>query len=114
MGKQQDLVYCPDYVGVMIDWYKGDGNFSYIVGMLMKAGVDVPDGFFSRALPAAKVAVGWIQGKDTADVCSNAHALTEKALKAEGYTCDTMRWCMELYNCPRFTQPDANGEIVLE
>ncbi len=114
LEKQSDFIHDSAYVGVMIDWDKGDGNFSYVVGMLMKTGADVPQGFKSRKINATKVAIGWIQGKDTPDVCSKAHEYTEQALKAEGYECNKMKWCMELYNCPRFTTPDENGEIILD
>ena len=114
LESQADYLYDDSYVGVMLDWDKGDGNFSYVCGMLMKPGVSVPEGFICHTLEAAKAAVGWIRGKDTADVCSTAHAMTEERLKAEGHNCQQMRWCMELYNCPRFTTPDENGDIILD
>jgi len=102
------------YIGVMIDWDKGDGDFSYIVGMFMKPGAEIPEGFFSRKLDSVKVAVGWIEGKDVQDVCSNAHELTEQALKSNGFGNSSMKWCAEVYNCPRFTAPGENGEIILD
>lgn len=114
LEKQKDYIYDPSYVGVMTDWDKGDGDFSYICGMLMNKGVAIPDGCVMREMNAAKVAVAQIKGKDAGDVCSNAHELTEQKLKVEGYTCDNMKWCMEFYNCPRFTVPDENGEIILD
>lgn len=112
--KQVDYVYDPAYIGIMMDWDKGDDDFSYICGMLMKEGVTIPEGFIIRDIEPTKVAIGWIQGKDTADVCSNAHNQTIQVLNSEGYNCDKMKWCMELYNCPRFTTPDENGEIILD
>lgn len=114
LEKQADFVYDNAYVGVMLDWDKGDGDFSYIVGMLMKDGVSVPDGYFCRDIDETDVMIGWIKGKNTADVCSTAHPQTEQALKENGYKCDKMKWCMELYNCSRFTTPDENGDIILD
>jgi len=114
LEKQSDYVYDPAYVGVMMDWDKGDGNFSYICGMLFKEGISAPEGFVLREIAAGKVGLSWIKGKDTADVCSNAHVLTEQALKDAGFRYDKIKWCMELYNCPRFTTPDENGEIILD
>lgn len=111
---QADQVYDPSYVGVMIDWARGDGMFSYVVGMLMKPDAVVPEGYYSVMLDETHAAVGYIRGKDTADVCDNAHELTEAALKEKGLNCDGMAWSMELYNCPRFTTPDADGNIVLD
>lgn len=114
LEKQSEYIYDNSTVGFMFDWDKGDGNFSYVVGMLMKDGVSVPDGYFCRDIEESDVAIGWISGKDTADVCSAAHSQTEQALREKGYKCDHMNWCMELYNCPRFTTPDENGNIILD
>ncbi len=114
LEEQTDFIFDSAYVGVMIDWDKGDGDFSYIVGMLMKDGVAVPEGYYYKDIEETDVAIGWIKGKDTADVCSSAHSLTEQAIKENGYNCDKMKWSMELYNCPRFTTPDENGDIILD
>lgn len=111
---QTDCVFDAAHVGVMIDWDRGDGDFSYICGMLMRDDAVVPEGYVSRMLVPTKAAVSWIRGKDVADVCAKAHELTEQALQAEGYRNDGMSWCMELYNCPRFTTPDEKGQITLD
>ena len=111
---QKDYVTEDSYVGAMLDWDKGDGDFSYICGMLMKDGATVPEGYVSRVLPASRVAVGWIRGTDTVDVCGAAHAMTEGRLREDGFSNDKMAWCMEVYNCPRYTTPDADGKIILD
>ncbi len=114
LEEQTNFIYDSAYVGVMIDWDKGDGDFSYIVGMLMKDGVSVPEGYYYKDIEETDVAIGWIKGKNTEDVCSSAHSLTEQAINENGYKCDKMNWCMELYNCPRYTTPDENGDIILD
>lgn len=114
LEKQADFVYDNSYVGVMMDWDKGDGDFSYIIGMLMKDCASVPEGYVCRDIEETDVAIGWVKGENTADVCMAAHPLTEKAIKENGYKCEQMKWCMELYNCSRFSQPDENGNIVLD
>jgi hypothetical protein len=80
----------------------------------MKDGASVPEGYVFIDIEETDVAIGWIKSKNTADVCSAAHTQTEKAINENGYKCDQMKWCMELYNCPRFSQPDENGDIVLD
>lgn len=114
LEKQPEYLFDNSYVGLMTDWDKGDGDFSYICGMLFNKGAAVPDGFVTRELEATKAGIGWIRGKDTADICSKAHELTVQAIKENGHNCDNVKWCMELYNCPRFTTPDANGDIILD
>lgn len=111
---QTEKILDPSYVGVMMDWDKGDGDFSYVVGMLMKEDASVPEGYYSALIDETDAAVAYVKGKDTGDVCSAAHALTQERLVKEGRTCDQMKWCMELYNCPRFTTPDDKGEIILD
>lgn len=107
-------LYNGAYAGVMIDWDQGYNSFSYVVGMLMKIGADVPPGFVSHTLDATKVAIGWIQGKDASDVSSKAYEYTEQAVYAGGYRCSQMKWCMELFTHPRYTTPDENGNITLD
>lgn len=101
------------YVGWMGDW-NTDNKFTYLCGMIMKPNTPVPEGFVYRDIPASTVATGWIQGLEK-DVYSVAYDYTLKALEDQGYNVDEESpWCMELYNCPRFTSPMENGEIILD
>lgn len=111
----KDFVYDDAYIGFMADWANGDGYFTYICGMLMKPNCPLPNSdYIARSLSPTTAAIGWIQGTSTQDVCSTAHADTQKALEEAGYNSDHSEWCMELYNCPRFTTPDENGNIILD
>lgn len=102
------------YVGWMSDWSTGENKFTYICGMLMKPNTPVPEGFIYRDVPASTVAIGWIQGLEK-DVYSVSHEFTQKAMEEQGCKLDEIAsWCMELYNCPRFTTPMENGEIILD
>ncbi len=114
LEKQSDFIFDSSYVGIMLDWDKGDGDFSYICGMLFKEGASVPEGYVMKEIEATKSALSWIQGKNEIDVCMSAHNLTEQAIKEKGLNSEAMSWCMELYNCPRFTTPDENGDIILD
>ncbi len=114
LEKQQEYVYQPAYVGTCIYSDMGYGNFSYICGMLFKQGVTVPEGYVVHEIGEEKIGVCWIKGKDAADVCSNAHEITMQAIKNNGLCPNQMKWSMQLFTNPRFTIPDANGEVILD
>lgn len=115
LAKQTDFIANDAYVGWMADWSRNDGYFTYICGMLMKVDCPIPaGGFVLRKIEPSTVAIGWLQGSSPAEVSSIAHEATRKALEEEGYSCENAQWCMELYNCPRFTTPDENGNIILD
>lgn len=101
-----------DYVGWIGDW---DGEyFYYICGMLLKPGAPVPEGFVQRELPPTKVAVAWIQGPEE-EVIPYAHSITVQAAEQQGYSYDQgPNWSLELYNCPRYTEPNEQGEVILD
>ncbi len=101
------------YVGWMGDWQNGDSKFTYLCGMLMKVNTPLPEGFIYREIAKCKVAISWIQGLE-AEVYAQALELSEKELEANGYQAKCFDWCMELYNCPRFTQKNEDGEIILD
>ena len=112
-----DHVHNPAYVGYMGGYDPATGEFDYICGMMMKPGVAVPEGFASRPLPPAKVAVGWVKGSDSnkGAIFMSGHGLTEKATAEKGMKADPAAdWCMEVYTCPRWTTPDAEGCIILD
>ena len=111
-----DFVHNPAYVGLMTGYDPETGSFDYIAGMIMKPGVPVPENFVSRTLAPARVAVGWIQGKNDHHpaIYQNAHRLTDAAMTAQGATPDfNAGWSMEVYTC-RFAEPDADGFIILD
>lgn len=107
-------IYHYGYAGVMLDWDEKYNHFTYVVGMMMKPGADIPRGFVSHTINAAKVAIGWLQGKGASDVGANAYEHTERAVYENGYSCNHMKWCMELFTHPRYTTPDKNGNIIMD
>lgn len=102
------------YVGFMCDWSDGNEVFTYLCGMLMTPDCPVPEGYVYRDFPASTAAVGWIRGPEK-DNYKVAHKLTQEELEKQGYRVDkAAKWCMELYNCPRFTEPKENGDVILD
>lgn len=103
----KDFVYNPAYVGYM-------NMHSYTCGVLMKIGCPIPEGMTVHEITPTKAAVGWIQGHEK-DVFMNAHKLTETALEEWGYKYNPdCKWSMEFYNCPRFTEKDDQGRVILD
>ncbi len=102
------------YVGWMGEWDDESQEFLYIVGMLLDADAPVPRGFDLRVIEPCQVFISWVHGPESR-IFSSAHTLSAKMLNEQGYVYDeTAGWSMELYNCPRFTDPDANGELILD
>lgn len=92
------------------------GGFEYWIGAFMAPDTQVPDGFESADIPAGEVGVCWLCGSDkngelygqqASDLCMAA--LTEK-----GWRFSETNWFFERYNCPRFTQPDQDGNVILD
>ena len=102
------------YVGFMTEYSKDDGTFTYICGIFMKPDCPVPEGFVSRDVATADVAVGWVRGPEFA-IYPVAHTLTQEALiKAKRKPDEKADWCAEVYNCPRFTTKQENGDVILD
>lgn len=104
---QSDYVYDKTPVGVMTYWDRNDNDYDYIVGLLMKSGAKIPDGYVSYALKNTTVAIGHIKGKNDNDCVGDAHVQTDEALTKLGYRF-IPRWNLEKYD-----DPDENGDVML-
>ena len=107
-----------DYVGWMGNM-QPDGTGLYVCGMLftkLEDGTQLPKGTTVIEIAAGEVAIAWIKGANVAEVCSQAHEHIVKALADEGRSISPsdVAWSMEVYNCPRFTDPDEEGCIILD
>jgi len=98
----------PDYLGAM----HGD---AYWVGLLFPAGTIAPEGYESLEIPAADYALNYLYGKeDGADMYGpDALRLCTQAMEAQGLH-QAPGVVMERYNCPRFTTPDAEGNVIID
>jgi len=86
------------------------------IGMLFPADATVPDGFEALDLEPMDYAVCYLYGKqDSSDFYTMAaHQLCLEALQTQGYKRMENDWCFERYQCPRFTTPDENGNVILD
>jgi predicted transcriptional regulator YdeE len=104
------------YIGWEGEYDPISKEFSYIVGMFMKPDAPVPDGFTFRDLPACKMAIGWIKGKEP-EIYMEGMDLTIKAIKEKGYDYDNAEgYMIEVYTCERFGTPQSKGEkeVILD
>lgn len=107
----KDKLFAQARVGTMLDWQRGDGDFSYVVGVLLKTASHLPAGYVVHELAPCTVAVGYLEGDSVMDVCSCAHEKTEAALKEKGLTCESMTWCMEYYD--NENEPETGAKTLL-
>lgn len=91
-----------------------DGSFEYWIGVFAPAGSRAPEGYLSLDFEAADVAVCWVKGKEPDIYMEDC----TPALKENGFEWKTngdgIRYCFERYCCPRFTEPDEDGNVILD
>lgn len=114
LASQTEYVFNEAPVGFFSDWYLGDGNFSYIVGLLMKAGAAVPPGYVLRELEEARVAWCQVKCKALSDTRAAPFESTAKAIEDSGHSFANMKWCIDLYHPVRSTVQDENGDVILD
>lgn len=91
-----------------------DGTYRYWIGMITPADTEVPEGYDSFPLPACDAVVNWVRGREP-DVYFHCCL---KEMEALGYHWDSNpsgeRLMAERYVRPRFTEPDENGNLILD
>ena len=111
---QKNYVYDTSHASVFIDWYLGDSNFTYIVGILMKEGASIPDGYIVRELAETEAALLWVKCKALPETRVVPFESTDKAIKKIGRDFSGMKWCIDLYDRLRSTTPDENDYVILD
>ncbi len=88
--------------------------FAYWIGVFLPLDFSVPAGYDSVTLDAGDLGVAWVYGKEPEiyTVCALAR-LQENGME---WTADKdgVKWYFERYVCPRFTEPDAQGNVILD
>lgn len=94
-----------------------DGEpFQYWIGMFTPAGTPVPEGFEYVDFDESELGVAWLKGKeDNGELYGKEDECMQAMVKA-GITFPEKKvwWFFERYQCPRFTTPDENGEVILD
>ena len=114
LESQPNFVFDPSHAGVFLDWYLGDGDFSHVVGLLMKPGAEIPGGYFVRELPAAEVAHCRIRCKSLLERRAISFEPIASGLASIGRSCADMKWCADLFHPARSVAQDENGYAILD
>ena len=86
------------------------------IGMLFPVNTEVPEGFAYVDIEPMDYAVCFLYDKEGSNdfYTMDTHDSCLEALKKNGMKRKEDDWCFERYNCPRFTSPDENGNVVLD
>lgn len=100
-------------------------DFEYWIGVFTEAGTSPPKGFEYADIPESIAGVCWVKGReDNGEIFGESvHNMCVNKLRDNGFVSiredfkgadDVWRWFFERYNCPRFTEKDENGEVILD
>ena len=93
-----------------------DGMPERWIGMFFPADCAVPEGFQSVDIEPLEYAVCYLSDKEGSGgfFTMETHDMCLEALRAEGFVRTEDHWCFERYNCPRYTTPDGEGNVILD
>ena len=93
-----------------------DGMVEYWIGMFFPEDTQAPEGFEYEDIPALNIATAWIYGNETNGELYglDVHNMVVAEAHKHGLIRKNEDWCFERYNCPRFTDPDDNGNVILD
>jgi len=104
-----------DYYGFM----RNNPSFEYWIGIFLAPGTAVPSGYDCIDVAEGEVGVCWIKGKAEDGSIFMLHdkcleTLKEKAIGQCRAADDSSAYYFERYNCPRFTDKDSDGNVILD
>lgn len=111
---QESFIFNCAHAGVFIDWDLGDGDFTYIVGILMRQGVIIPSGYIAKELEECEVLYCWIKSQTLMQTRTASFDPIAEAIAKLGRSCANMRWCADLYHPVRSLTPDEEGKVILD
>lgn len=93
-----------------------DGMPEFWIGMFFPEGTEAPEGFEAVDMEPLKYAVCYLQDKENSGefYTMDTHNRCLEELKVLGWKRKEDDWCFERYNCPRFTTPDEQGNVILD
>ena len=106
----------PGYEDVMIGAMYCKEEFEYWIGMFFPPETEVPEGFDYADLPKSDLGTCWLYGKESTGELygPEPHHACMEALKKKGWDPKEEGWTFERYHCPRFTNEDGKGNVILD
>ncbi|MCL2697943.1 MAG: hypothetical protein FWE74_07665 [Oscillospiraceae bacterium] len=97
----------------------GTDDFEYWIGMFFAPGTDAPDGYEHLDLNGGEAGICWIKGNADDGSIYGLHEKCVEELKKNNmgdfkYDGKNFLYHFERYNCPRFTQKDSDGNVILD
>lgn len=93
-----------------------DGMPERWIGMLFSVDTAVPEGFAYVDIEPLDYAVCYLHDRENSGdfYTMETHNRCLEEIKNQGFTRKENDWCFERYNCPRFTTPDEEGNVILD
>lgn len=112
-SRDGDGFFDGSYIGAM---RMAEGGFEYWIGLFLPQDAPVPEGYGCAELPEEECALFWIYGNESSGELygMSAEALCQAELDRRGWVRRDAGWHFERYNCPRFTAPDSQGNVILD
>lgn len=110
-------------VGLMTIHSQDKSDFCYWIGILCPKDTKVPEGFSYLDLPESDIGINWIYGSEKNGEIYGVkpHSASYNKLCEKGWGKlndhaggENTLVFFELYQCPRFTTPDENGNVILD
>lgn len=93
-----------------------NGMPEYWIGMMFPEGTEIPAGFEGIDMEPLDYAVCYLRDKEGSGdfYTMETHNRCLEAIKKMGFQRKEDDWCFERCNCPRFTTPDDEGNVILD
>ena len=93
-----------------------NGELEYWIGMFFDPAVEAPEGYEHVDIGPMTFAVCWLKDKpESPDFsCLATHERCVAEMTRQGMARKEDDWCFERYQCPRYTTPDADGNVILD
>lgn len=112
----EELGSLPENGNAYLGCMRFAGEFEYWIGMFFPAGTQVPDGYEFADIPAGDIGTCWIRGRaDTGELYGQEpHDQCMSRIREAGWQIAEDPWFFERYTCPRFTEADEDGKVILD